>query len=127
MIMNFVGTLQPVCVQVDDVNVANQGIAPYNSWNIDGNYQYSDNCMLSNREYYADKLNVYPNPTTGVLHLDIEDETKIEKIEVYDFSGKIIKEIKGELLINIESLASGNYLLRVFTSEGVVIKKIIKK
>lgn len=77
-------------------------------------------------------LNVYPNPTTDVLFLDINDYP-IENIkyQLFDIEGKIIldnKILSKQTTIQTGNLASATYLL-VVTDGNKEIKtfKIIKK
>lgn len=68
-------------------------------------------------------IDVYPNPTDGIICIDIED---LERIEVYAINGQFIKEFSSSE-INITELNEGTYLLKVFTSSGWVTKQIVKK
>ena len=74
------------------------------------------------------KLNVYPNPTSS--HVNIELLTnEIATLEVYDVSGKFLfTEVLTSKTntINIEKLSSGIYFLKVNSSEGTSTNKIIK-
>ena len=74
------------------------------------------------------KLNVYPNPTSS--HVNIELLTnEIATLEVYDVSGKFLfTEVLTSKTntINIEKLSSGIYLFKVNSSEGISTNKIIK-
>lgn len=74
------------------------------------------------------KLNVYPNPTSS--HVNIELLTnEIATLEVYDVSGKFLfTEVLTSKTntINIEKLSSGIYLFKVNSSEGTSTNKIIK-
>lgn len=53
----------------------------------------------------------------------------IENIELYDASGKLVLQMKGnkskELRFNAENLSNGMYVLKVMTTTGVITKKII--
>ena len=68
-------------------------------------------------------INVYPNPTDGLICIDIEG---LERIEVYAINGQFINEFSNSE-IDITELNSGTYLLKVFTSSGWVTKQIVKK
>ena len=68
-------------------------------------------------------IDVYPNPTDGIICIGIEG---VERIEVYSINGQFIKEFNSSE-IDITELNAGNYLLKVFTSSGWVTKQIIKK
>ena len=68
-------------------------------------------------------IDVYPNPTDGLICIDIEG---LERIEVYAINGQFIKEFSSNE-IDITELNAGTYLLKVFTSSEWVTKQIVKK
>ncbi|MFC0345560.1 DUF5074 domain-containing protein [Epilithonimonas hispanica] len=70
-------------------------------------------------------LSIYPNPTTDVLNIKIQD--KIVEVSVYDVTRKAIntKLIDGK--INVNQLLKGNYILRITTDKAVYQEKFIKK
>ena len=68
-------------------------------------------------------IDVYPNPTDGLICIDIED---LERIEVYAINGQFIKEFSSNE-IDITELHAGTYLLKVFSKSGWVTKQIIKR
>ena len=68
-------------------------------------------------------IDVYPNPTDGMICIDIEG---LERIEVYTINGQFIKEFSSSE-IDITELNAGTYLLKVFTPSRWVTKQIVKK
>ena len=68
-------------------------------------------------------VDVYPNPTDGLICIDIEG---LERIEVYAIDGRFIKEFSSNE-VDITELDAGTYLLKVFTPSGWVTKQIVKK
>ena len=75
------------------------------------------------------KLKIYPNPTSGLLNVDLID-LKITKISLFDLNGRILLTQNIENTnsqINIADLAKGIYILKVETNSGVVNKQIIKE
>lgn len=80
------------------------------------NYALSTN----NLEYELSDFNVYPNPTTGHVRVNING---IHTGEVMDIYGKVIASFTGEV-IDLSDLPAGVYLLRI---EGYSItKRVIK-
>ncbi len=69
-------------------------------------------------------INVYPNPTSGLLNIDAEGLTAIE---VYDINGRVVATYGAENKINIASLPAGAYTLRIQTQQGNHIRRIILK
>ena len=83
---------------------------------------------LNNSEFNLEKTTIYPNPVNDILK--IENNSSIEKIEIYDYSGKIIvtnfSVDNNLILLNVSSLNSGIYLLKITSANGIINKKIIK-
>ncbi|MEO7976688.1 T9SS type A sorting domain-containing protein [Flavobacterium sp.] len=75
----------------------------------------------------ASKLSLYPNPVSDQLYISSESQ-KIENVMIYSLSGTIVKNVSRVVeSIDMSNLATGNYLVRVTTGEGIITKKIIKK
>lgn len=74
------------------------------------------------------KTLLYPNPTKNILFVETEEE--INRLELYDFSGRKIKSqpAKGhQSEINLENLSAGAYLLKIETQSSTQVLKVIKK
>lgn len=76
-------------------------------------------------------LAVYPNPTSGVLHLEFSEGHDL-RIKLYDLSGKLIhqkkcvQELKAELDLSL--LPVGTYQLRIDAPhQSPVIISVLKK
>jgi len=72
-------------------------------------------------------ISVYPNPTKGIIK--IESEEIIQTVELFDLTGKLLLNTQfnqSNPEFSIENYREGNYLLRIITSEGVAIRKILK-
>ena len=76
-------------------------------------------------EQESDRLRIYPNPASDQLYVEGSD---IQSLSLCDLLGKTICTLSGsQNSINISTLPSGVYWLRVTTSSGIVTKKIVKK
>ena len=72
------------------------------------------------------KIKIYPNPATDIVH--IASEAPLKKIEIYTLTGQLVKMTNGNITsLDISRLESGNYLLKLFTGEGVVSGLFVKK
>jgi hypothetical protein len=72
------------------------------------------------------KLSVYPNPVRDIIHF--KSQENILKVEVYDISGRILSSnTVHDNKLNLGSLGTGNYILKVYTESGFVNTKIIKE
>ncbi len=73
------------------------------------------------------EVQVYPNPTTGMVTVESEG---LQQIEVYDnVSRKVMQSTtQGDKhQMNLSTLSAGAYYVRVTTDKGVAVKKVIKK
>jgi Secretion system C-terminal sorting domain/Fibronectin type III domain len=57
-------------------------------------------------------LKIYPNPTTGILNLDLQEEATLS---VFDISGKqlLTQKANGNTQLNLSDFAKGIYVLKV--------------
>lgn len=80
-------------------------------------------------EFLNEKFTVYPNPATNVVNFSTTDNLAVTNVKIYDVSGKLLKTISTieNNAINIESLATGTYLLHLKTNIGTAVKKIVKQ
>ncbi|MDO9635247.1 MAG: T9SS type A sorting domain-containing protein [Paludibacter sp.] len=72
------------------------------------------------------KLSIYPNPATDYINI-ITDFT-IGKVELVDISGKTVLLSKNpSTVMSLNSIVSGMYLLRAYTTEGIITQKFYIK
>lgn len=84
---------------------------------------------LATTGFNAEKANVYPNPTLGMLNIDAKD---ISQISVYDVLGKEVSNTKYSSVntasLNLSSLNSGVYMVKVTTASGSTsTTKVVKQ
>lgn len=74
------------------------------------------------------KLKVYPNPSSGILNMEYDNDIRIQEVQLTDTSGKTVRLFKApSKILNIHNIASGIYFLNVTTNLGIVKEKIIIK
>ena len=73
---------------------------------------------------YIDNIVVYPNPTTGILHIDA---VKVQKVECYNQIGQLVAVYDNKRDISINNLADGVYTLRITVPQGVTMRKVVKR
>ena len=89
------------------------------------NSLYSGTLATDDLSNIKNNISIYPNPSKDVVF--VKSETAITKIELYDFSGKKIKESASKEM-NISSLKKGNYLIKITDKEGnTQTKSLIKE
>ncbi|MCX8532282.1 T9SS-dependent choice-of-anchor J family protein [Chryseobacterium luquanense] len=69
-------------------------------------------------------LKAYPNPVSDILN--INSDSKIKSVKIYDLSGKNVLETE-KSSINVSGLTSGTYIVTAQTENGIQSSKIIKK
>ena len=72
----------------------------------------------------AANTSLYPNPTTGLLHIE---GTSISQVAVYNLMGQKVYEqnLKGdESVIDMKAFGCGMYLVKVTSSNGTVTRKV---
>jgi D-alanyl-D-alanine carboxypeptidase len=70
-------------------------------------------------------ITVYPNPTNGLVHIEIPNQT-IQSIKVYDLQGQLVKETT-ESQFALTNFANGMYLIKAQTANGFFVCRLIKQ
>ena len=118
------------CIQVDDpVAVIAATDPPYDSWVLfnNNNALITDDCQLGIEGVDEAQIAVYPNPVSSILYLKTEQNVSIKFITIYDALGRRVYKQRGNIeQVEMNSLPSGLYFLKIQTNQGAVVKKIIK-
>ena len=73
-------------------------------------------------------LEIYPNPVNDILFIKNAHNLSIDRVSVFDFSGKRIHTVNENFRqINVEELADGIYVLQISSGSNNYMKKIIKQ
>ncbi|MFA5557295.1 MAG: T9SS type A sorting domain-containing protein [Flavobacteriaceae bacterium] len=121
-----------VCIEVDDENLAQSNQYPYSEWDILDNHvavHFTDNavqCSLSTPTFAQNKISIYPNPVSDILYFETAGVT-IEKVMVFDLSGRKILEQNQVNNLQVSDLQKGNYILKIVSAKGIQTEKIIVK
>ena len=71
-------------------------------------------------------IDIFPNPTTGVLNIDVSDDLEISSIDLLDLKGTLVKVLKqNQRVLDISELLRGTYILRITAKEGLFTKTIV--
>ena len=70
------------------------------------------------------KITAYPNPTNGRVIIDAED---VIRMDVYNVNGQLVKTAFKESIIDISTLPSGVYMLKVETAQSKYVCRVIKR
>ena len=79
-----------------------------------------------NEEVLDNSIKFYPNPVATILTID--SKTPLKKVEIFSVLGQKVKEIDSDFKsISLENLSKGVYTVRVVTTEGKSMLKILVK
>lgn len=71
------------------------------------------------------EISVYPNPTSSIINIAAEG---MQNITIIDMTGRVVmsKDVNSNFeTISAEGFAKANYMVRITTADGVVVKNII--
>ena len=83
--------------------------------------------VTSTQEIANSEINIYPNPATDNINIDVLGNLKYETY-LYDLDGKLIIKASNNTTIQIQALPQGMYLLEIkdIHSNQRIVEKIIK-
>jgi len=112
--VNFGGP-EDLVSKIDNINFSAQSTPPV--------------VTLGVNEVLNESFSVYPNPTNGIVTISNTENLQVERVVVFDVSGKEVyaSNTINNSQINIENFASGTYMLHIQTKEGTAVKKIVKQ
>ncbi len=73
------------------------------------------------------RLEVYPNPATNQLRLNMPAGETQYIVEVFDMQGRTVISTQNSNVVDVRSLASGNYLVRVSFDNKVAYAPFVKQ
>lgn len=74
------------------------------------------------------KLNIYPNPSSNVLNIELEEDKMWQRIELINTLGKVVKEESFAKSLDIQSLPAGMYYLKIYGVNSRLLQtKFFKK
>jgi hypothetical protein len=80
---------------------------------------------LSIDDVNAKDVNIYPNPTTGVVYVDVE--TSFDAV-IYNYQGQVVKRLyDNNDYIDMSDIDDGMYFLEVKTKDSIIVKKVLVK
>ncbi|MFZ4932144.1 T9SS type A sorting domain-containing protein [Chryseobacterium sp. Mn2064] len=100
----------------------------YNAPIITNTFTTAVETTLAISELKNDKssISIYPNPVKETL--SIQSKSEVTKVEIYDAAGRIVTStgIKGNSM-NVSYLPKGNYIIKMFTKDNMMVQKFIKE
>jgi hypothetical protein len=86
---------------------------------------------LANQQFEMKNIAIYPNPSKGIFNVSMGTITP-KNIEVYDLTGKIVysksefQNSSSQLLLDLSSISSGIYFVKIASDNQSITKRIIK-
>ena len=85
---------------------------------------------LSVNDFLSANFSVYPNPVNNVINFSNDTNAVVSSVEMADLNGRVVKTLKvnaTEGQISVSDLATGMYMMKITTDQGVAVKKIVKQ
>lgn len=114
-----------------DVNIYKNTFFRIAQVDFDGNKTFSNVVSLSPEFNQSSDIHIIPNPATNtfVLNSDLQITDEGILVEIYSLTGKIVHKEKyfGQNSIDVSSLSTGSYIVKVRNGATVKTAKLIKK
>lgn len=78
-------------------------------------------------EHLMQSITLFPNPTSDFLYIGSDNRLQLEKSEIYNLKGQLIKRFGKVSQLQVQDIPTGLYIVKLFTSKGTVQKKFMKK
>ena len=86
---------------------------------------------LANQDFeFASYFTIYPNPVKDVLKIDFKNSIEVQSINIYNTLGQLVLVIPNAQNTNnvdVSSLKSGNYFVKINSDKGTSSSKFIKQ
>jgi len=96
-----------------------------NTWVLESLSTYYYKTISGTNNIVPDKICIYPNPATDILHINGLDG--ITSLSIVDLKGNILYENSTHGNINVCGLKDGIYLLKIKTGKVEIIRKFEKR
>ncbi len=90
----------------------------------DGVFVYSDSVLSTYDNLATQGFSIYPNPTTDFIN--VLSNNPIEKVAIYDLNGRLLMSPIKTGFINVSSLSTGAYLLKVSSNGTTNTQQLLK-
>lgn len=113
-------------IYIEDINDDGDLDVLSANYSSDETAWYEQIIILSVNEYTLVGFNVYPTPTTGILN--IQSETTIVQLEIYNQLGQLVLTNKNQNAIDISSVSQGIYFIKIKDeNDAFGTQKVVKK
>lgn len=85
--------------------------------------RFNNLLISSNDNQKINRIKCYPNPTSGILHIDTKEN--ISKVEIYNIDGNIL-DVYHNTSIDMSGFPNGFYYIKIFANQSLFNHKIFK-
>lgn len=124
-LFDFDGNALPAWDAFSACKTCNDGIQNGDEIGIDCGGSCPLSCSNSVNENNYTDLSIYPNPAKNNIYITFEGDYSLQ---IFTLSGQKLYEkqnLKNTSILNIRDLQSGLYILKVNTTQGILVKKLI--
>jgi hypothetical protein len=90
---------------------------------------FENEAVLNTSDIALEDVAIFPNPTTTSFQI-ASPNSMIHSVQIIDILGRTVQSVvvenKNNTAINVSSLQSGNYLIKIETEDGMLVKQLIK-
>lgn len=72
-------------------------------------------------------IKIYPNPTLDLLYIEIPDSVSVKMVTLMSLDSKILFSKPTTEVISVSEFTKGIYFLKIETTNGIFIKRILKE
>jgi hypothetical protein len=121
---NYNPNLRKICLNSIQLGLT---VTDQPNWFKDNTALWSDSCVNSIKEINVKTyISIFPNP--AINNMTIESSQK-SLIEILNIQGQLIKTLEAnedKTNIDVSTLPSGVYLIKVETEKGIEVRKFLK-
>ena len=83
---------------------------------------------LAAAEFETEKIKIYPNPAGDRINIEYGNGIEIQTLHIYNLVGQIVLSQSSNLhdAINVSSLQTGHYFIKLESAQGTATEKFIK-
>ena len=127
MFMNYMDYTLDDCMQLFTTGQKTRMRAQFEQYRM--SLASSEGCQIPTAiaTISADKVQIYPNPSSGTANVKIPSNFKVNNIHIFDVHGiqvALINVTGSSVQINTSTLANGNYVLKINGRKGSVNKTL---
>lgn len=129
-IIDVIGTIDPLYATYDSFgNMINEPYStpyPTGGFDLSGVGVINHKTNLNSNKFNSNQLTLYPNPASDLVILSTDKETSIE---VYDLTGKIVKNLpkSNHKEVLVSDLTPGTYLFVITVEDNRISKTMLIK